>query len=112
MLRRSLADAPGKRPGKQNQSGLGVRGSTVERKMSVHGGARQLPLRPVVRVENSDLGTQPTPEKRLRGRVRKSGRSKRVLGLKRPDTGGEDSPTACEEIDALSLRRDTSGGLI
>jgi hypothetical protein len=29
--------------------------------MSVHGGARQLPLRLVVRVENSDLGTQPMP---------------------------------------------------
>ena len=53
--------APGKRPGKQSRARFGVRGSTVESKASLHGGARRLPLRLVVRAENSGLRTLPMP---------------------------------------------------
>jgi hypothetical protein len=54
--------APGKRPGKQYRCRFGVRGSTVEPKASLHGGARRLPLRLVVQAENSGLGTLLMPK--------------------------------------------------
>ena len=48
--------ALGKRPGKQNRSRFGVRGSTVEPKASLHCGARRLPFQLVAQAENSGLG--------------------------------------------------------
>src|ERR1700688_4322382 len=54
--------ALGKRPGKQNRSRFGVRGSTAEPKASLHGGARRLPLRHVAQAKNSGLGTLLIPK--------------------------------------------------
>src|SRR5579872_6784969 len=57
----ALRPPVGKRPGKQNRSHFGVRGSTVEPKSGLHGGARRLPLPPLVRAENSLLGILTMP---------------------------------------------------
>lgn len=54
--------APGNRSGKQNRPRFGIRGSTVEPKASLHGGARWLPLQLVVQAENSDFGTLSMPK--------------------------------------------------
>lgn len=54
--------ALGKRPGKQNRSHFGVRGSTAEPKANLLGGARRLSLRLVVQEENSGLVTPLMPK--------------------------------------------------
>ena len=54
--------ALGKRPGKQNRSRFGVRGSTAEPKANLRGGARRLSLRLVVQEENSGLVTPLMPK--------------------------------------------------
>ena len=53
--------ALGKRLEKQNAPQFGVRGSAVVCKASLHSGATQLPLRPVVQAEKRRFGTLPMP---------------------------------------------------